>query len=122
MKKKKYRSKFEAKVAEFLRTKKVPFEYESIKLDYQLVHIYKPDFILKNGIIIETKGRFLGKDRTKLRMVKYYHPNKDIRLCFMRDNYLYKGSTTKYSDWCKTHNFKYCIERIPDSWLKEKSK
>lgn len=118
MKRYRYRSKFERTTAEYLKARKVSFTYESMELEYSLVHKYKPDFVLKNGIIIETKGRFTSRDRTKMKQVKYYNPKLDIRFCFMRDNYLYKGSTTKYSDWCRINGFQYCIKEIPEKWLK----
>lgn len=114
-----YKSKFELTTAGFLRTKGIKFKYEPERLVYTKEHYYVPDFFLDhNGIYIETKGRFTSKDRTKMLAVKEKHPHKDIRLCFMRDQYLYKGSNTKYSDWCNTHGFKYCIKEIPIQWLK----
>lgn len=115
----KYKSKFERETAEFLRTKLIAFQYEPTRLTYMREHTYTPDFKLQNGIFIETKGRFTSSDRTKMLAVKLNHPRLDIRMCFMRDNYLYKGSKTKYSDWCKMHDIKYCIKEIPKAWLKK---
>lgn len=117
MRKGKYRSKFEAKTAKFLRTRKVKFKYESMRILYTLMHSYKPDFILENGVIIETKGRFTSKDRTKMERICNENPQLDIRLFFMKDNPIYKGSTTRYSDWCTARGIKYCIGEIPDDWL-----
>ena len=117
-KKPKYRSKFEKTTAEFLRAQLVAFQYEPDRFAYMKQHFYTPDFKLQNGIYIETKGRFTSADRTKMINVLMNHPRKDIRLFFMRDNYLYKGSNTKYSDWCNQHGFKYCVKEIPLSWLK----
>lgn len=48
------------------------------------------------------------------------HPDKDIRMLFMRDNYIYKGSKTKYSDWCKAHGIKYHVSAhgtVPEEWF-----
>lgn len=115
-----YRSKFERTTAEFLRTKGVGFEYEKRRLSYTKVHYYKPDFELANGIIVETKGRFTSSDRTKMLGVIKENPGLDIRMVFQRDNYLYKGSSTKYTQWCKQHNIKCAVGKIPNSWLKEK--
>ena len=117
LKKCKYRSKFEASTAKFLRANKVKFQYEPLTLDYVIVHKYKPDFVLGNGVFIETKGRFTSRDRTKMLQVQLRNPNVDIRFCFMADNFLYKGSNTRYSEWCKDNGFKYCIKEIPRSWL-----
>jgi len=117
-KKSKYRSKFERATAEFLRTQLVAFQYEPRRVAYTKTHFYTPDFYLtKKGIFIETKGRFTSSDRTKMEQVIEEHPELDIRLCFMRDNYLYKGSNTKYSDWCEARMIRYCIKEIPKSWL-----
>jgi len=117
-KKSKYRSKFERATAEFLRTQLVAFLYEPTRVAYTKTHFYTPDFYLtKKGIFIETKGRFTSSDRTKMEQVIEEHPELDIRLCFMRDNYLYKGSNTKYSDWCEARMIRYCIKEIPKSWL-----
>ena len=51
----KYRSKFEAGVAARLNKRSVSFSYESLVLDYTWEGKYKPDFILPNGVIVETK-------------------------------------------------------------------
>ena len=64
----KYRSGLEERVAKQLQDLQVSFEYETLKFNYnkpEQVSYYRPDFILPNGIIIETKGRFLTKDRKK---------------------------------------------------------
>jgi hypothetical protein len=69
-----YRSKFELSVANNLEQRKVPFQYESEIIRYVLECRYTPDFILPNGIIIETKGRLLQKDARKHRAIKKQHP------------------------------------------------
>lgn len=116
----KFRSKFEARVAAALGK---GWLYEATKLTYTLTNRYSPDF--KKGIgepdgyrdgtvFIEAKGRFTGTDRRKMLAVKAQHPRADIRLVFMRDNPLYKGAKSKYSDWCKKHNFPFSIfPRLP---------
>ena len=48
-----YRSKLEEKVADLLTNLGVTYEYESVKIAYQIAHNYNPDFILPNGIILE---------------------------------------------------------------------
>lgn len=48
------------------------------------------------------------------------HPDLDIRLLFMRDNPIYKGSKTKYSTWCKERGIKFHVSangEVPDEWL-----
>ena len=81
---------------------------------------YTPDFLLPNGIIIETKGRFLPEDRQKHILIKEQHPELDIRFVFSNSNAkLYKGSPTSYAQWCRKFGFKYADRRIPDEWIRE---
>ena len=47
---------------------------------------YKPDFVLPNGIIIETKGQFLSSDRTKHKLIAKQNPLLDIRFVFSNPN------------------------------------
>jgi hypothetical protein len=61
-----YRSGLEDKVADQLRSLSIPIIYEATKVRYTpplKTRTYSPDFILPNGIIIETKGRFVTADR-----------------------------------------------------------
>ena len=62
----KYRSGLEGITAEWLRSRGIDPQYEAIKLKYtkpESPHTYTPDFILPNGIIIETKGVFDAADK-----------------------------------------------------------
>ena len=82
---------------------------------------YTPDFILENGIIIETKGRFTAADRFKHWCVKEQHPEYDIRFVFSNPQAkLSKGAKSTYADWCDKHGFLYAKEKIPMEWIKEK--
>ena len=55
-----YRSGLEKKLADYLELLKVKYDYETIKIEWEdlAYRTYTPDFILYNGIIIETKGMF----------------------------------------------------------------
>ena len=80
-----FRSGLEEKVAEFLTSKGVKFTFETMKIPYvkpETKHVYSPDFILDNGIIIETKGRWLLDDRKKHLLIRKQHPDLDIRILF----------------------------------------
>lgn len=112
-----YASLFEQRVAKDLEERKISYLYENTTIEYIKVHTYTPDFVLPNGILVETKGRFTSQDRSKHLLVKAQHPELDIRFVFMRDQYLNKVSSTKYSDWCKKYNFKYAVGGIPNEWL-----
>jgi hypothetical protein len=84
---------------------------------------YTPDFVLENGIIIETKGRFESDDRAKHRLIKDQHPHLDIRFVFSNSkSKIGKTSKTTYAMWCDQYGFKYADKVIPEAWLKEKPK
>lgn len=100
--------------------------YENVKIKYvqpSKVRTYTPDFVLPNGIIIETKGRFTTADRQKHLMILEQYPELDIRFVFSNPNQkINKGSKTSYGMWCERHGFKYAKELIPKEWLREKKK
>lgn len=97
--------------------------YETLKVQYEspaTQHRYTPDFPLPNGVIVETKGRFVAADRAKHLLVKAQRPDLDIRFVFSNSKAkLYKGSPTSYAAWCEKHGFKYADKLIPEAWLKE---
>ena len=118
------RSGLEDIVATYLKEHKVKFLYEKIKIEWEDLsyRTYTPDFVLNNGIIIETKGLFTSEDRRKHIEVQKQHPELDIRFVFTNErNKLYKGSKTTYGMWCDKNNFKYATRIIPLQWLKEKN-
>ena len=120
-----FRSGLEETVAEFLTSKGVKFTFETLKVPYvkpETKHIYTPDFILDNGIIIETKGRWLLDDRKKHLLIRKQRPDLDIRILFQNANAkISKGSKTSYADFCEKHGITYAHREIPVAWLKEKS-
>jgi len=84
---------------------------------------YTPDFLLPNGIIIESKGRFVAADRKKHLLVKQQHPDLDIRFVFTNSKAkISKGSKTSYGDWCDKNGFLYADKLIPEGWLNETTK
>ena len=121
-----YRSGLEEEIADTLRAKGVNFTYEETKIKYiqpASEHQYTADFELENGIIIESKGRFLVADRKKHLLIKRQQPHLDIRFVFSNSKQkLNKGSRTSYADWCTKNGFLYCDKQIPDSWIKERRK
>lgn len=117
-----YRSGLEEDTAAYLKKKKVKFTYEKEKIKWVdlKVRTYTPDFVLANGIIVETKGRFISVDRRKHKEIKKQFPELDIRFVFNNSQAkLYKGAKSSYGDWCKKHGFKYADKVIPDEWLEE---
>ena len=119
-----FRSGLEERIAEDLTSKGVGFSFEELVIAYtkpEKPAKYTPDFVLTNGIIIESKGRFLTEDRQKHLLVQKQHPEYDIRFVFSNSKTkISKRSKTTYADWCEKHNFKYADKAIPDAWLKEK--
>jgi hypothetical protein len=118
----KYRSGLEKQIAAFLSDVQTEVRYEKLKIEWEDLsyRTYTPDFVLDNGIIIETKGKFDADDRRKHLEIKKQHPELDIRFVFSNaKGKLYKGSKTCYSEWCEQHNFKWCHRVIPESWLHE---
>lgn len=118
-----YRSGLEDSVAESLNKRGVGFEYEAHVVRYvqpARQARYSPDFILPNGIVIETKGRFVTKDRQKHLLIKDQHPDLDIRFVFSNPNTrISKTSKTTYAMWCQKHGFMYAKKDIPVEWIAE---
>jgi|TARA_R100000482_G_scaffold122580_3_gene70589 hypothetical protein len=120
-----YRSGLEHKISIYLKENKCKFTYETVKIEWEdlAYRTYTPDFILNNGIIIETKGRFLASDRRKHLAIQKQHPHLDIRFVFENSrNKLRKGAKSSYGEWCIKYGFRYYDRIIPEDWLKEKGK
>ncbi|MFN4278325.1 MAG: hypothetical protein ACK4FJ_18685 [Ferrovibrio sp.] len=118
-----YRSGLEDKIAEQLRGLGIEPNYEALTIRYtppQKTHRYTPDFPLDNGVIVESKGRFVSKDRVKHLAVKAEHPDLDIRFVFSNSRTrLSKISKTTYADWCVKHGFQFADKLIPLAWINE---
>ena len=120
-----YRSGLEIKVSDYLKELNIPVLYEAIKIEWEdlMYRTYTPDFVLPNGIIIESKGRFTVADRRKHLALQKQHPKLDIRFVFANErSKISKGSKTTYALWCEKNKFSYCHRVIPQEWLKEKGK
>lgn len=121
-----YRSGLEDNVAEELKNAEIDAKYEKYTISYEIPasqHTYTPDFVLPNGVIVETKGLFEAEDRKKHLLIKAQYPNLDIRFVFSSSKTkLYKGSKTSYADWCNKNGFLYADKWIPSKWMKERKK
>lgn len=129
-KKKEVRSGLEERVRKDLDRRKVPYEYESLKIPYYKLVCnncghpvkkgnYIPDFII-GSVIVEAKGRFTAIDRAKHLAVHKLNPEIDLRILFQRNQKISKISKTHYTDWCETHNIQYAIgEKVPEEWVKD---
>ena len=127
-----FRSGLEDQIAEELKCAGVKAEYESLILTFEQParqRKYTPDFLLPNGVAIETKGRFVTADRQKHLMVKKAWPDLDIRFIFSNPHaFIGKKSKTTYAMWCDKHGFKWAKaatkaqlrkgkSSIPKEWL-----
>ncbi len=120
-----YRSGLELKVAANLDELNISYLYEKIKIEWEdlAYRTYTPDFVLDNGIIIETKGQFTAADRRKHLAIKKQHPKIDLRFVFESSRRkLRKGAKSTYAEWCIRYGFLYYDRIIPEDWLKEKGK
>lgn len=117
------RSGLEDKTMVDLAARGVPYRYEAVKVSYEKPashHKYTPDFILPNGIIVETKGLFDTDDRKKHELIRKQHPQLDIRFVFSRSaSPIRKGSKTTYGSWCAKLGIPYADKTIPQAWIDE---
>lgn len=119
-----YHSGLEEAVARQLDEFGVKALYEAFKLRYTVPArstTYTPDFVLPNGIVVETKGRFVTKDRMKHKLIKEQFPDLDLRFVFSNPNSkIGKKSETTYAMWCERLGIPYAAKSIPIEWMKEK--
>lgn len=111
-----YKSKFEKEFAELYPK----LEYEKDKIKYLVEHTYNPDWKVKDGVYIETKGLFKAADRAKHLYIREQHPEITVYLVFQNpNNKLNRLSKTTYSDWCDKNGILWAtIDTIPKGWLK----
>jgi hypothetical protein len=114
---KRFKSGFERTLDAQLKASGVQFEYEPIKLPYVINHVYKPDFVLTNGIIIEAKGYFRRGETAKMLAVKKAHPHLDIRFVFQEPDKHISGQKTTHAQWATRYGFPWADGRIPVDWL-----
>ena len=121
-----YRSGFEHRISEQLEQQHIDPQYETTVVKYTVPardSKYTVDFTLPNGILVETKGRWMPDDRKKHLLVKEQHPELDIRIVFQSaKSKLRKGSKTTYADYCDKHGIQWAEKTIPQSWIDEEKK
>lgn len=86
--------------------------YEPHRIPYTVTHHYVPDFVLPDGTIVETKGRFTGAARAKHLHLKKQHP--DLKVTFVFQNAhrrLSAKSKVTYAEWCDKHGFDWEEQR-----------
>lgn len=118
-----FRSGLEEALGKQLNTKGIRHAYEAFRIPFLVEETrhYTPDFILlDNGIVVESKGRFITADRKKHRLIRAQHPDIDIRFVFSRSaTPISKQSKTTYAAWCQHQGFLYADKIIPEAWMRE---
>lgn len=119
-----YKSGLEKTVADQIKKRGLRVKYEDpvSRISFTQPAIdrtYTPDFVLPNGIVVETKGRFTLEDRKKHLWIQK-QSDFDIRFVFSNSNAkIRKGSKTSYAMWCDKHGFQYADKLIPEEWFNE---
>jgi hypothetical protein len=118
------RNKLEKKVQDILIERTGQALYESEQLEYikpASSHTYTPDWKLREGVYLETKGIWDYDDRMKMLLIQEQHPDVVVAMCFYNSDYkIRKGSKTSYADWCDEHLIPWMdirLHQIPDEWL-----
>ena len=118
-----FKSGLEERINRQLESNGIFNAYEKLKIKYTVPArnaTYTPDWILPNGIIVESKGRFVVADRQKHLFIKAQHPELDIRFVFSNSKAkISKTSSTTYALWCEQHGFLYADKEIPKEWMNE---
>jgi hypothetical protein len=98
----------------------VDFEYEPYSIPYSIQAEYNPDFVIKEKIIVETKGYFRVEDKRKMKSLKKSNPHLDVRMVFSEPK---TPSAHKELErnirWCKRNDFPYAVGLIPIEWINE---
>ena len=119
-----FRSGLEEDVCKQLKKAKIKYGYEQIKFKYLIPassHFYTPDFVLFNGVVVETKGRWILEDRKKLKLIKEQYPNLDLRIVFNNSRAkIRKGAKTTYAQICERLKIPFADKEIPADWMTEK--
>ena len=117
-----YRSGLEDRMQKYFSENGITFKYETSKIQWEdrMFRKYTPDFILPNGIIIETKGLFTPADRRKHKEIVKQHMFLEIRFVFENaKRKIGKNSKTTYGDWCDKHGILWADKLMPLEWAQE---
>lgn len=113
-----FRSGLEEKAAGMIEDAGLEVHFEEDVIPWQDIpklHKYHPDFTIttkrsKKTIYIETKGRFMPKDKAKHLAIKLQSPTVDVRFVFQ---------SRSYDSWARRYGFTFChISEFPQK-LKE---
>lgn len=84
-----------------------------------MTHQYNPDWKIREGVYLETKGLFKAQDRAKHLYIKQQHPDIKVYLVFQNpNNRLSRVSKTTYGEWCDKHGIEWAtLDTIPKEWF-----
>ncbi len=115
-----HRSGLEEKLGALCKEKGLLVTYEADSLTFitpAQKHRYTPDWKIRDGVYIETKGLFTAADRKKMLLVIEQNPGVQFLIVFQRNNKLSKKSKTTYGDWCTKHAILWCLFSEQDLWM-----
>lgn len=101
-----FRSKFEKEVADKLKSLKIKYDYEAIKLPYILEKEYVSDFSF-NEILLEVKGVLLRPDREKMAAIKKAYPDLRIIFVFMYPHRKVPHLKMTHAEWAERNDFEW---------------
>ncbi len=116
----KYKSRFEAKIADYFKARKLKVEYEADSFPYTRPSSYTPDWKIGRRLYIESKGYFAPSDRAKLKAFKAQYPEIEILLLFANSgNRLNRKSKMTYGEWAESNGFRWADfnDGIPKEWF-----
>lgn len=101
--------------------KRATYETDKIKFTQPAKdRTYTPDWKIRDGVYIETKGKLTREDRAKHLWVKEQHPEITVYFLFQNAfNKLDKRSKTTYAAWAEANGFEWSDEKlgIPEKWF-----
>ena len=115
----KYKSFLEKQFTTKAKKQLLPFSYETDKFKYVIQSHYLPDFKIREGVYIETKGYFSGSNRSRMLAFKEQYPDITIFLVFQKPhNKINKNSDTTYAEWSTKHGFEWSdiAKPLPRKW------
>jgi hypothetical protein len=57
--------------------------------------------------------------RTKMKAVKESNPELNIKMLFMKDNWVTGKHQHRYSEWAEKNGFGWALVKVPQSWVTE---
>lgn len=113
------RNAFERRIDDQLKRLKAGAIYEGARIPYSIDGLYyQPDWVLKNGNIIEGKG-FLDRDsKRKMLAVKKCHPELKIFFVFYDAYKKISGTKETHASWAERNGFPWSHEVVLEEWIK----